>query len=102
MVGSLGTRANAAVGATSTVNWLIGSTVSAIGVGFLALISQAIGAGNRGRAKKSSAQAVMVTAVAGLLLTGITQGLGGVIPKGKTGGRYSREEAEDVSFDHYR
>ena len=21
---------------------------------------------------------------------------------GKTGGRYSREEAEDVSFDHYR
>lgn len=80
MVGSLGTRATAAVGATSTVNWLIGSTVSAIGVGFLALISQAIGAGNRGRAKKSSAQAVMVTAAAGLLLTVITQGLGGVIP----------------------
>ena len=33
MVGSLGTQATAAVGSTSTVNWLIGSTVSAIGVG---------------------------------------------------------------------
>ena len=31
MVGSLGTQATAAVGSTSTVNWLIGSTVSAIG-----------------------------------------------------------------------
>ena len=30
MVGVLGTSATAAVGATSTVNWLIGSTVSAI------------------------------------------------------------------------
>ena len=28
MVGSLGTQATAAVGSTSTVNWLIGSTVS--------------------------------------------------------------------------
>ena len=37
MVGSLGTQATAAVGSTSTVNWLIGSTVSAIGVGLLAL-----------------------------------------------------------------
>ena len=52
MVGSLGIRATAAVEATSTVNWLIGSTVSAIGVGFLALISQAIGAGNRGKGKE--------------------------------------------------
>lgn len=37
MVGSLGTRATAAVGATSTVNWLIGSTISALSVGFLSL-----------------------------------------------------------------
>ena len=34
MVGAIGTQATAAVGATSTVNWLIGSTVAAIGVGF--------------------------------------------------------------------
>ena len=30
MVGSLGTHATAAVGATSTVNWLIGSTIGGI------------------------------------------------------------------------
>ena len=47
MVGSLGTQATAAVGSTSTVNWLIGSTVSAIGVGLLAFISQSFGAGTR-------------------------------------------------------
>ena len=39
MVGVLGTSATAAVGATSTVNWLIGSTISALSVGFLAYIS---------------------------------------------------------------
>ena len=44
MVGSLGTQATAAVGATSTVNWLIGSSVSALGVGFLSFIAQAYGA----------------------------------------------------------
>ena len=44
MVGSLGTAATAAVGSTVTVNWLIGSTVSAVGTGFLAMISQAMGA----------------------------------------------------------
>ena len=43
MVGSLGVEATAAVGATSTVNWLVGSTISAISVGFLAYIAKAIG-----------------------------------------------------------
>ena len=52
MVGVLGTSATAAVGATSTVNWLIGSTVSAISIGFLAYISQSIGAGKKEQAKK--------------------------------------------------
>ena len=42
MVGTLGTAATAAVGATSTVSWLIGSTVSAISIGFLAFISSLI------------------------------------------------------------
>ena len=35
MVGRLGAQATAAVGATTTVSWLIGSTVSALGIGFL-------------------------------------------------------------------
>ena len=47
MVGSLGTQATAAVGATSTVNWLVNSSISALGVGFLAYISLAYGANNK-------------------------------------------------------
>lgn len=80
MVGTLGTQATAAVGATSTVNWLVGSSVSALGVGFLAYISQAIGAGEEERARRASAQAVMVTLVSGVFLTALTTALSGVIP----------------------
>ena len=43
MVGRLGAQATAAVGATTTVSWLIGSTVSALGIGFLSFIAQAYG-----------------------------------------------------------
>ncbi len=80
MVGSLGTQAMAAVGATSTVNWLIGSTLSAIGVGFLAYIAQAIGARDIERARKASGQAVLVVVIAGLFFTLVTTGLSGRIP----------------------
>ena len=40
MIGSLGTGATAAVGATTTINWLVGSSISALGIGFLAYISK--------------------------------------------------------------
>ena len=80
MVGALGTRATAAVGATSTVNWLVNSTVSAVGVGFLAYISQAYGAGEQDRARKASAQSMLTALGLGLLMTALTTGLSGRIP----------------------
>ena len=80
MVGSLGTEAMAAVGATTTVGWLIGGMVSAWGVGFLSFIARACGAGNKQAAAKASAQAVIVTAAAGVVFTAVTLGLSGVIP----------------------
>lgn len=80
MVGSLGTDATAAVGATSTVNWLIGSTISAVGVGFLSYISQAFGSGEAERARKASGQAVLAVLVCGTLFTCITLGLSKWIP----------------------
>jgi len=80
MVGSLGTQATAAVGATSTVNWLVGSTVSAFGVGFLAFIAKACGAKDKKAAKRASSQAVLVVLAVGILVTVITVGLSGVIP----------------------
>ena len=81
MVGSLGTTAMAAVGATTTVGWLIGGMVSAWGVGFLSFIARACGAGDKDAAARASAQAVIVTAAAGVVFTAITLGLSGLIPR---------------------
>ena len=81
MVGSLGTQATAAVGATSTVNWLIGSTVSAVGVGFLAFVSRACGAGNTKKAGKAASQAVLAVLVCGVFFTALTLGLSGMVPR---------------------
>ena len=67
MVGALGTDATAAVGATSTVNWLIGSTVSAFGIGFLSYIAKACGAGDRAAAKRASSQAALVVLITGIV-----------------------------------
>ena len=75
MVGSLGTQATAAVGATSTINWLISSTIAALGIGFLSFVSQACGAGDMEKVEKASAQAVLTVWVCGLLFTGLTLGL---------------------------
>ena len=72
MVGTLGTQATAAVGATSTVNWLIGSSVGALGVGFLTFIAQAYGAGNKNQASRYTAQAVFVTIITGIFFTILT------------------------------
>ncbi|MCM1106877.1 MAG: MATE family efflux transporter [Blautia sp.] len=80
MVGSLGTQATAAVGATSTVNWLIGSTISALGVGFLSFISQSIGAGEKQRAKRASGQAVLTVLVVGVFFTLLTTSLSSRVP----------------------
>ena len=80
MVGALGTRATAAVGATTTVNWLIGSSISALGVGFLSFIAQAHGANDRNAASRAVMQAVIVTAVTGMLFTVLTLGFSSRIP----------------------
>ena len=80
MVGSLGTQATAAVGATTTVNWLFGSSLSALGVGFLAFIAKAYGAGKQKLAHKAVTQAVLTVWVVGVLFTVLTLSLSPVIP----------------------
>ena len=80
MVGSLGTDATTAIGATTTVNWLIGSTVSALAVGFLAMISQAIGARDAKLIKRASSQTVLAVIVAGILFTIIPLSLSPIVP----------------------
>ncbi len=80
MVGSLGTQATAAVGATTTVNWLFGSSISALGVGFLAFIARMLGAGDTEKARRAVAQSVLTVLVVGTAFTALTLSLSGVIP----------------------
>lgn len=80
MVGALGTHATAAVGATTTVNWLIGSTISALSIGFLAYIAKACGAGEKENAKRAVSQSVLTVLVVGSVFTVLTLALSGVIP----------------------
>ena len=81
MVGSLGTDATAAVGATTTVSWLVNGTVSALAIGFLAYISQALGAKESIKASRASAQAVSVTVICGIICTALTLGVSGILPQ---------------------
>ena len=80
MVGSLGTQATAAVGATSTVNWMVGSTVTDFGVGFLSFIAQAYGAKDKEAAGKAVSQAVLAVLVLGTFFTFVGLGLSGLVP----------------------
>ena len=80
MVGSLGTQATAAVGATSTINWLVSSTISALGIGFLSFVSQACGAGDTEKVGRASAQAVLTVFICGLFFTALTLGLSSYVP----------------------
>ncbi len=80
MVGSLGTAETAAVGSTTTVNWLIGSTISAIGISFLAFISKAHGAKEYEKARHASAQAVLTVIVVGVFFTALTLALSPFVP----------------------
>lgn len=80
MVGSLGTQATAAVGATTTVNWLLGSSISALSIGFLAFIAKSLGAGDEELAKRAAGQAVLTVLAVGSLFTAATLSLSGQIP----------------------
>ena len=80
MGGSLGVEATAAVGSTSTVNWMLGSSSAALGVGFVAYISQAFGARDEERARRASAQSILVTLAVGLFFTALTLGLSRMVP----------------------
>lgn len=80
MVGALGTEATAAVGSTTTISWLIGGTVSAIGVGFLAYISKMRGAGREDEVRRASAQSVLAVLLFGAIFTAITLSLSSAVP----------------------
>ena len=80
MVGSIGAAATAAVGATTTINWLVNSSISALSIGFLAYISRALGAKQPENARRATAQACMVTLIVGIAFTILSLSLSKVIP----------------------
>ncbi len=80
MVGALGTSATAAVGATTTIGWLVNGTVSALSIGFLSMIAQAYGAGEKAAARRTCAQAVLCTLIVGLFFTAATLAVSPMIP----------------------
>lgn len=80
MVGTLGTQATAAVGTTTTIGWLVQSSITAFSIGFLAFISRACGAGDWKAARQAAAQAVLSVLAVGGACTLLTVLLSGVIP----------------------
>ena len=101
MVGSLGTQATAAVGATTTVNWLLNSSISALGIGFLAFIAKSLGAGDRAAARRAVAQAALAVLVVGSVFTMATLALSGVIPVWMRVKREIRHTASQYFFILY-
>ncbi len=80
MVGRLGAAATASVSLTTTVNWLIGSSFSAIGVAVVAIVSAAYGAGDSDKIKRVSSQIIIYVAAVGLVIGALAVGLSPVIP----------------------
>ena len=80
MVGRLGAAATAAVGATTTINWMVGSTLSALGIGFLAFIAREYGAERYDNAGRAVAQSVVAAIMAGLVFTVVALALARFIP----------------------
>ena len=80
MVAALGTQATAAVGSTATVNWLISSTISAVGVGFLSYIAKAFGAGDRDRARRAAAQSALALIALVIFFTALPAAFSGRVP----------------------
>ena len=80
MVGRLGAAATSSVSLTTSVNWLIGSAFSAIGIAVVAIVSSAYGAGDQDKIRKVSSQIVIYILASGLVIGALAVGLSPVIP----------------------
>ena len=80
MVGRLGENATASVSVTTTVTWLISSVPAALSIAALSLIAQAVGSGDRDKIKRVASQILMLAAVCGLVLGGVSMALSPYIP----------------------
>lgn len=84
MVGQLGEQATASVSITTTVNWLVGSMAGAIGTAILAMISRAVGSGDRQKIRSLSKQALFLATGCGAVTGSICILLSPFIPDRKS------------------
>ncbi len=80
MVGQLGEQATASVSITTTINWLVGSMAGAIGTAILAMISRAVGSGDREKIRSLSKQALFLATGCGVVTGSICILLSPFIP----------------------
>ena len=80
-VGALGAQASAAVGLTATTMWLLHAPMFAAGMGVLSCISISLGAKDQARARSAAMQSVILTAVIGVVLTGLTLAVSPHLPR---------------------
>ena len=80
MVGQLGAQSTAAVGITTPVSWLVNAPMFAMGVGFLACISRALGAKDEKTARTAAGQTIFAVLILGIGIGLLTVGLSPFIP----------------------
>ena len=81
MVGHISAAASAAVGLTTTINWLLNGVFFSISVGMLSFISRYMGSGEKEKAHRISAQAVWVLLGLAFIETIIALWISPVLPK---------------------
>jgi len=101
MVGRIGAHATAAVGATTTINWLVNSSISALSIGFLAYISKELGAKRPENAKKAAAQATFITLIVGVFFTVVSLLLSRNVPQWMQAGPDILDDASSYFFILY-
>ena len=80
MVGQLGAQATATVGLTTPVNWLVNAPMFAMGIGFLACISRALGAKDEKTARIAAGQSIFAMLILGVAIGLLTVGLSPYVP----------------------
>ena len=80
MVGRLGAEATAAVGVTTPVGWLVGMPLFAMGIGFLACISQSLGAKDEKTARIAAQQSLFFIVLLGAAVGAVTLAVSPYLP----------------------
>ena len=80
MVGRIGAAASASVGMTSSVTWLVNSPLWAIGVGVMAVVARAHGAGEEKSVRRTGTQAVIMALTLGLVIGALTLAISPFLP----------------------